>query len=225
MDFVKILKSLEELLYEVMVMLVFYPRTLWLTMRHPQRMMDHADTELGDVLSEQYTSTLSPPLFLMISLAISHAIFVSVHPQGQLALPQILRETQNLLAFRLVLFSLFSLMMALRLLKALGLPLDRETLRAPFYSQCFVTAPVAMALGLAQSMPYLFGSAGSGVATGTVAAVIIWYLYQQAHWFKSKLGTSLTRSWAMAINTAFITASISLFILIAVAIIFGNVKL
>ena len=53
MDLMKLLKSFEELLYEVMVMLVFYPRTLWLSMRYPQRMMDYADTELGDVLSEQ----------------------------------------------------------------------------------------------------------------------------------------------------------------------------
>lgn len=28
MDFMKLLKSLEELLYEVMVMLVFYPKTV-----------------------------------------------------------------------------------------------------------------------------------------------------------------------------------------------------
>ncbi|QHL90464.1 hypothetical protein GVO57_05975 [Sphingomonas changnyeongensis] len=74
MDFMKLLKSFEELLYEVMVMLVFYPRTLYLTLRHPQRMMDYADTELGDVLSEQYDDTLSPPLFLMICLALSHVI-------------------------------------------------------------------------------------------------------------------------------------------------------
>jgi hypothetical protein len=224
MDFLKILKSLEELLYEVMVMLVFYPRTLWLTIRHPQRMMDHADTELGDVLSEQYTSTLSPPLFLMISLAISHGIFVSVNPQGFTALPAILRETQNLLAFRLVLFSLFSLMMALRLLKAQGLVLDRETLRAPFYSQCFITAPVALALGLAQSLPYLLGSTGSGVAGAIIAAVIAWYLYQQAHWFRSKLEISPVRGWMMAISTGLLTAIIGLAILVAVAIILGGVK-
>ncbi len=68
---------MKSLLYEAMVMLVFYPKTLWLTLRHPQRMMDYADTELGDVQSEQYIDTLSPPLFLMICLAISHAIEVA----------------------------------------------------------------------------------------------------------------------------------------------------
>jgi hypothetical protein len=158
-------------------------------------------------------------------LAISHGIFVSVNPQGQLALPQIFRETQNLLAFRLVLFSLFSLMMALRLLKSLGLPLDRETLRAPFYSQCFITAPVAMALGLAHSMPYLFGSTGSGVAAGTISIVILWYLYQQAHWFRSKLDVRLARGWMLATSTALIATIISLVILVGVAVVLGGVKI
>ncbi|MFN3863205.1 MAG: hypothetical protein ACK4RT_02870 [Erythrobacter sp.] len=86
MDFMKLLKSLEELLYEVMVMLVFFPRTLFLTLRHPQRMMDYADTELGDVQTEQYNDTLSPPLFLMICLLLGHVVAV-VLPTAESAKP------------------------------------------------------------------------------------------------------------------------------------------
>lgn len=214
----KLLKSFEELLYEVMVMLVFYPRTLWLSMRYPQRMMDYADTELGDVLSEQYTDTLSPPLFLLICLAISHGIFISANPEGTSALPDMLKQTENLLAFRLFLFSLFSLMMALRLLKSLGLTLDRETLRAPFYSQCFVTAPFAMALGLATSLPYLMGSGGRAAALILIVAAVIWYLHQQAQWFRGKLAISLPRAWLIAVSTATIATLISIIILIGAAL-------
>jgi len=39
MDFMKLLKSLEEPLYEVMVLPVFYPKPSRLTFRFPQRMM------------------------------------------------------------------------------------------------------------------------------------------------------------------------------------------
>lgn len=218
----KLLKSLEELLYEVMVMLVFYPRTLWLTIRYPQRMMDYADTELGDVQSEQYADTLSPPLFLMICLAISHGIFVSVNPKGTSALPTMLSQADHLLAFRLFLFSLFSLMMALRLLKLLGIPLDREALRAPFYSQCFVTAPVAMALGLSVSLPYLLGPAGIWVACVMVALVAAWYLRQQAQWFRGKLAVGWLRAWWIAVSTAAITTIISIAILVGTATILGG---
>jgi hypothetical protein len=222
MDFMKLLKSLEELLYEVMVMLVFYPRTLWLTIRQPQRMMDYADTELGDVQSEQYTDTLSPPIFLMVCLAISHGISLSVNPQGTTALPDFLRQTENLLAFRLFLFSLFPLMMALRLLKLLGIPLDRESLRAPFYSQCFVTAPVAMALGLATSMPHLLGPAGADAAWVMVTAVSAWYLYHQAQWFRDKLDVSLLRAGWIAVSSAIMTTLILLTISVATAVILGG---
>jgi hypothetical protein len=225
MDFMKLFKSLEELLYEVMVMLVFYPRTLLLTIRYPQRMMDYADTELGDVQSEQYTDTLSPPLFLLLCLAISHGIFVSVDPAGLSALPPALQETQNLLAFRLFLFSLFSLMMALRLLKALGLNLDRETLRAPFYSQCFITAPTALALGIAQSMPHLFGRTGLVVAWTMMAAVITWYLHQQVRWFHGKIGGTILRAAVIATSTGLVATLISVVTLVATAAILGGVRL
>ena len=144
MDFMRLLKSLEELLYEVMVMLVFFPRTLWLTVRHPQRMMDYADTELGDVQSEQYKDTLSPPLFLMVCLLVSHVFERSSAAQAVKLLPSFLTDTQNLLVFRVFIFSLFPLILSLRLLQLLKIDLDRDTLKPVFYSQCFVTAPVAM---------------------------------------------------------------------------------
>jgi hypothetical protein len=225
MDFVKLLKSLEDLLYEVMVMLVFYPRTLWLTIRYPQRMMDYADTELGDVQSDQYADTLSPPLFLMICLGISHAVSSSTDPQGVAAVPGLLRDTENLLAFRLVLFSLFSLMMALRLLNLLGVKLDREALRAPFYSQCFVTAPVAMAVGLAFSMSHLIDKGGEFITALMLTLVTGWYLYQQALWFRSKLDVGLPRAWMIALSTAFGTVLLSLLVLVCVAVVLRGAKL
>ncbi len=111
MDFIKLLSLLDELLYEFMVMLVFYPRTLSLTVRHPQRMMDYADTELGDVQSVQYDDTLSPPLFLMISMGIAHLTGQAANSEADGKLPGLLANVENLLALRLVLFSLFPLLM------------------------------------------------------------------------------------------------------------------
>ncbi len=217
MDFMKLLKSLEELLYEVMVMLVFFPRTLWLTFRYPQRMMDYADTELGDVQSEQYDDTLSPPLFLMICLAISHAIEVATLGHSAAAgVPAFLKTTENLLAFRVLVFSAFPLMMALRLLYGLKVPLNRESLRAPFYTQCFVTAPFAMLFGIFQSMRHVDISHVDIVATTLLVLAFAWYMRQQAHWFKAKLGMSTIRSWSTAISMFSLTAFL---LLIAVSIV------
>lgn len=207
MDFMRILKSLEELLYEVMVLLVFYPRTLWLTLREPQRMMDYADTELGDVQSEQYTDTLSPPLFLMISLAVSHGIELAVYstiPAAQQT--KLLATSENLLLFRVFAFSLLPLVLSLRLLAGLKIDLTRETLRAPFYAQCFITAPFALAFGLALSLRHYWQDVGGIAGTALIVASTLWFLRQQTFWFMAKLGFGVWRGLLTAVVASFVAA-------------------
>lgn len=206
MDFMKLFKSLEELLYEIIVMLVFFPKTLWLTFRHPQRMMDYADTELGDVLSEQYKDTLSPPLFLMLCVCISYmAERAAPGPQNLDVLPAFMQNPENLLALRVLVFSLFPLMMSLRLLNGLKIPLDRDTLRAPFFAQCFIAAPVAMVVGFSQTIRHVAAPHSGHIATGILIVTIYWYVRQQAIWFESKLKRGIFRSWAMAIGMSLLT--------------------
>lgn len=48
LDFMKLLKSLEELLYELVSWLLFYPLTMWRSVVRPLSMMRYADTELAD---------------------------------------------------------------------------------------------------------------------------------------------------------------------------------
>jgi len=184
-------------------------------------MMDYADTELGDVQSEQYDDTLSPPLFLMICLAISHAIEVATlgHTTGS-GVPTFLKTTENLLAFRVLVFSAFPLMMALRLLYGLNVPLNRESLRAPFYAQCFVTAPFAMLFGISQSIRHVDIPYISHVATAVLVLAFAWYIQQQAHWFKAKLEMSTIRSWSTAILMFVLTVVL---LLIAMAIVVFSV--
>lgn len=197
----KLLNSLEELLYEVMVMLVFFPRTLWLTMRYPQRMMDYADTELGDVLSGQYDDTLSPPLFLMICISVSHFIGQATVTVDTSALPSVFDNTENILIFRVILFSLFPLMLSLRLLHRLKIPLDRTSLRAPFYSQCFVAAPAAMMVGLCQSVARFVPGHSGAAGFACLLLVIVWYVRQQARWFQAKLLIGTLTAWRIAAST------------------------
>ncbi|MDM7956073.1 hypothetical protein [Blastomonas sp.] len=204
MDFMRLFKSLEELLYEVMVMLVFFPRTLWLTVRYPQRMMDYADTELGDVQSEQYKDTLSPPLFLMMCLLISHLFERAEPAQATSLLPDFLNDTQNLLIFRVFIFSLFPLIMALRLLQKLRIGLDRDTLKPIFYSQCFVTAPIAMSFGISRSVSHASFDGATTLASVLFVLLIGWYLAQQTLWFRTKLQTSLARGFGNALVAAFV---------------------
>ncbi|WP_379920958.1 hypothetical protein [Erythrobacter sp. R86502] len=204
MDFMRLLKSLEELLYEVMVMLVFYPRTLFLTVRHPQRMMDYADTELGDVQSDQYSDTLSPPLFLMICLVINH-LFEQAAPAGiEGSLPAVLQDTQNLLIFRVFMFSLLPLILSLRLLQKMGIALDRETLRPVFYAQCFVTAPITLLIGIGAAISHMGGETARAVSNGVFVGGLVWYLAQQTFWFRSKLACGLGTAAANAVGATLV---------------------
>ena len=78
MNFFNLLQSLDELLYEVMSWLVFYPITMWRTLVRPLKMMDYSDVEQGDASDQQYTDTLSPPLFLLLSLILVNAAEIAL---------------------------------------------------------------------------------------------------------------------------------------------------
>ena len=64
MNFMQLITSLDELLYEVMSWLIFFPVTLWRALRRPVEMMVYADTELSDAEDQQYIDTLNPPMLL-----------------------------------------------------------------------------------------------------------------------------------------------------------------
>lgn len=214
MDFMKILKSLEEFLYEVMAWLVFYPRTMWLAVRRPLRMMDYADTELLDRTAERYTDTLSPPLFLVLTIILSHGLELALVGQsglvtGTAGLSSLISDDTNLIIFRAICFSLYPLMMALLLLRRQGAKLDRDTLRPPFYSQCYVTAPFALMTSIVSMMighadPWLRLSAAA-----IMLVVIAWYLTIQTHWFAQHLGTTKLRAFPTAFG-AYVLALLSL---------------
>ncbi|RZJ27826.1 MAG: hypothetical protein EON85_10405, partial [Brevundimonas sp.] len=74
MNVLTILRSVEELLYEVMSWLLFYPRTLFMTLTHPLRTMRYSDGEQRDKPDQQYLETLSPPLFLVLSILLAHGL-------------------------------------------------------------------------------------------------------------------------------------------------------
>jgi hypothetical protein len=45
MDLIRLLKSLEELIYELVSWLVFYPVTMWRSIVNPQEMMRYAQSD------------------------------------------------------------------------------------------------------------------------------------------------------------------------------------
>lgn len=202
MDFMKIIESLDEALYTVMGWLIFYPLTLWRALVRPLRMMAYADREVSDRPEEQYDDAIRPPLFLLLTLMISHGIEIAVSGQNPLladrrGLAAMVDSDLALLALRLVLFSLFALMMAVRALRRQGVRLTHANLRRPFYGQCFTTAPFALLIGIA-TLTYSMTAAWRDAGLVVLLVALAWYLGVQSLWFSKRLGISMLAGFGQA---------------------------
>ena len=189
-------RSIGEVLYEMTLWLLFYPRTLWRVLLRPAEVGipgEGAGTGEGEPGAE----LVSPPLFLMISILVAHALDLAMRAElGERADDLDL----GLLVFRVVAFSLFPLVMATGALKREGRPIDRQTLRGPFYLQCFYTAPFAIsasvALVLARSPAGPVRMAGAGL----ILAAVAWYLCVETRWLRSGLAVGPLRAFCAALR-------------------------
>lgn len=206
MDLLRLVQSLEEFLYEVMTWLIFYPRTLWRTIRHPIRMLHYSDRELTDAPEDQFTDLLSPPLFLLLTILVSHLIEIASHQSLPKVTTSIGREImasdQNLLLLRFILFSIYPLLFAVRRLGVQRTPLTRETLRQPFFAQCYIAGPAALALGIAailvrahQPAIILGGFAFALVSIGWYLRIEIVWLRRTTHMSRTKAAGSVVATW------------------------------
>lgn len=154
MHFFQIIRSIEELLYEAVTWLIFYPVTLWRCLTRPQDVMRYTTEELQEDPDTRFSESISPPLFLMLSVLVAHvfelALGVKVEElesSGEFA-KEIVTSEQNLLLFRSFVFALFPLVMATGVLRRKGLKLDRETLKGPFYRQCYFAGPYCLIVSI-----------------------------------------------------------------------------
>lgn len=192
MNFFNLLQSLDDLLYEVMSWLVFYPVTLWRSIVRPLRMMDYSDSEQGDAADQQYTDTLSPPLFLLLSLILVHAAELALIGNdavvtSKVGLSGLVSNNTDLIMLRIVAYSLFPVMMATRMVRAQKLRVDRETLRAPFYAQCYAVAPFAIMLGASEITVRLAHPWSVATGAGLMLFALLWYGFLQTAWFNQHL--------------------------------------
>lgn len=215
MNFMQWLNSLDELLYEIVSWIVFFPVTLWKALRRPLGIMDYADTELADAIEDQYTETLSPPVFLVLALVVAHALEVAVmggtNPvvQSRHGLAAFVNDNTSLLLVRVVIFSAFPLMMATRMAQLTG-GLSRETLKPPFYAQCFTAAPLALIISVGGLISQLHLPILRILGLSVVGGAVVGYGLIQTLWFRRRLGQSLL--------CAFGNASIGMVLSVAVAI-------
>lgn len=200
MDFIRILRSLEEFLYEVMTWLVFYPRTLLRTALRPIEVLDYARTELRKPEEEQFQDALSAPLFLMLTLVISHGIEMALHLHPFVgsghAAEKLFGSDQNLVILRSLMFAVFPLMFALEQVKDAKLPLTRTSLRGPFFGECYPASIFCLATGIGSTLIQAWPQRAA-IGGVIVVAAAAWYLALQVVWLKR-----FNASWPRAVLVA-----------------------
>jgi hypothetical protein len=219
--FLIFLKSFEVLLYEVMSWLVFYPRTLWRSGRHPLQMMERSERELTLPPAEQFKDVVSPPIFLLLTVVAAHAFEVAVVGNSALidngiGLAGLIQDNTSLILFRLIAFASLPVISGAFALAALHRPLDRVTLQPVFYSQCFATTPVVFLCSLAATLTRLPTAAANIPAGLLIAAATAFYIGVETAWFthEANRGRMVGFFWAVAafaISALVLAATVLLF--------------
>lgn len=197
MDFTGLLKSIEDLLYELVSWLIFYPITLWRSIRYPVRMFDRALRELASPTDDQFIDTLSPPLFLFLTVVLAHVIDLAATPDHH-TFGGIFDDTRNLLLFRAVGFSLFPMILAVQMVRHNRSPLNRNTLRPAFYGHCLIAAPFVLTIDLALTVGSLNSTTTTILGWAIFCAGLIWYQVSLTLWSVQYRGASQASSaiWA-----------------------------
>jgi len=196
MDFMRLLKSIEELLYELISWVIFYPLTLWRIIRHPLATLGYAERELQQPEEQQFDDAVSPPILLLVSLGLVHVLSRTVLEDAP-AMTGIFADERNLLAFRAIMFSMFPLLFSLIQLRVERARVTRSIFKPIFYAQCYATVPfvISLTLGL------LFMSDETDmvsmmVGLGLMLTGLVWYGVVQALWLS--ITSKLHIGWAVA---------------------------
>ncbi len=153
----KWLNSLDELLYEVMSWLLFFPLTLWRAIFRPFEIMGEVEREAALPDDRQYAASLSPPLFLALGLLVAHTVATALGQTDHLiandhGLAGLVSDNGTALVVRVIIFAAFPLFLGARLVRQRKIKLDRGSLRQPFYAQCYPAAIFALGIGVGNSL-------------------------------------------------------------------------
>lgn len=196
MNFFQFLKSLDDLLYEVVSWLAFYPITLWRALRHPIATMEYAAAELQQPDEQRFDEALSPPILLLLTVLVAHGFELALIGDSELVakktgLAGLINDDTSLILMRLVAFSTFPLIFAVHTVRKQQIHLTRSSLEPAFFAQCYANAPFALLISLAATFWQYPNDALQLCAAGMVVASAVAFLAIQIIWFRKALGVGI----------------------------------
>lgn len=216
MDLMRLLRSLEEFLYELVGWLVFYPRTFWRILRHPGAIARYTRLELAQESDRRFEETISPVLMLILSVVLAHVLEMalkmplptSASPLGQL----LFGSEEGLLLTRSAVFSVFALGAALGTLRRERQAVTRETLREPFSIQAFLACPFVILFSAGELLARGEGARVGGWAIMCVA--VIWYVMARAVAYRALYHVPWLRAVALVVASFAITTLVVLAVIL-----------
>lgn len=195
----RILQSLEEFLYEVMSWIVFYPRAILRTLKHPVAVAVYTREQLVQPRELQFTELISPPLLLILTVLVAHIVEMGTPHGVQAAKSAIGKELfaseQGIIATRSLFYCIFALLGSLSWLRSLRKPVNRETLREPFYVHCYLLAPFALGMAVATTAAMNLPTPWSVASAPIYLASCVWYAWAQTAIYRRLLHVTAWTAW------------------------------
>lgn len=201
MDFYKLIKSLDALVFEILGWLYFYPRTLARTLFRPFGLMRDTAEQMETGEEPTWEDRIGPPLFLALTLGLIHVVEIIVDPAGTATsfenerVAEFMADDKNLLGFRIILFGCLPLIAGVRELVQRDIRVSKTTLKAPFYAQCYAAAGFAVLVNLFWFASFEFNLVGEEIAgaftlLGGIIVAALWLGWVEARWFHRRMQTT-----------------------------------
>jgi hypothetical protein len=222
MDFMRILQSLEEFLYEAMSWVVFYPRAIVRTLRHPVAVAIYTREQLAQPRELQFSELISPPLVLILTVLIAHLIELG-SPHGMPAVHsamgrEVFSSEQSIIATRSLAYCIFALLGAFSWLRRERKPVNRDTLREPFYVHCYLLAPLVLGLAVGTAIAINAPKGWGWLSAPFYLGSCLWYAWAQTAIYARLLHISRFRAWLQAVR---VNLFATLIIFALAALVFG----
>ena len=196
MDIFKLSKSLDELIFDILMWVIFYPYTLVRVLIWPGYMIGYAAEELrkDTEKSDLFDRGLSPPVFLFLSIVIAWMIApdAPVSAQSQSAIAGIINgSVMSLLTYRLALYCVFPFAGALIFEWRTPGSISHHSFRLPFYQQAYLCAPLAIVFSITTVVATRIRDTDVLAFTAlALIAIVVWYYWSQVVFFRRTMDSS-----------------------------------
>ena len=78
MDILKLMESIEELLYRIALWIVLLPRTIWFILSRPNQVFPYVAAELEKEPGKRFEEFMSPVLFWVLAALVPHMMLLDL---------------------------------------------------------------------------------------------------------------------------------------------------